>query len=220
MVGVKGGTFQMGSTDGEEDEQPVHTVSLSSYWIGETEVTQALWAAVMGETASATTAQRPQCEKTWEEVQEFLEKLSEKTGLKFRLPTEAEWEFAARGGTKSKNYMFSGSNVIGDVAWYEDNSGYVKDFSSYSHDVATKTSNELGIYDMSGNVYEFCQDWYGPYGSASQVNPTGPDTGTDRAVRGGYHTSPPKGCRTTMRYKISPTGSHQQTGFRLARSMN
>ena len=185
MVKVEGGTFKMGATseqgsDVYDNEKPAHSVTLSSYYIGQTEVTQELWQAVMGSNYKG--AKRPVECVSWNDCQEFISKLNEKTGKNFRLPTEAEWEYAARGG-KSGGTKYSGSNTIGDVAWYTDNSG------GTTHDVATKRANELGIYDMSGNVWEWCSDWYGDYSSSSQSNPQGPSTGpvTIGIIVGGFH---------------------------------
>ena len=207
MVSVEGGTFQMGSTDGDDYEKPVHNVTLSSYSIGETEVTQALWTAVMGTNPSYFKGDNLPVEKvTWNDCQTFITKLNQLTGNSFRLPTEAEWEFAAKGGTKSKGYTYSGSNTIGDVAWYADN-------SSRTHPVATKQANELGIYDMSGNVYEWCQDWLGDYRRSAQSNPTGPTSGSSRVLRGGSWID---GAGTAYRLSSNPDCSFRDLGLRLA----
>ena len=163
MVRVEGGTFRMGATseqggDAERDEKPVHSVKLNTFYIGKTEVTQALWQAVMGSNPSHFKgADLPVENVTWYDCQNFIQKLKSLTGQKFRLPTEAEWEFACRGGNKSRGYKYSGSNNLGSVAWYNGNSG------GKTRPVGTKAPNELGIYDMSGNVWEWCNDWYADY---------------------------------------------------------
>ncbi len=219
MIAVEGGTFQMGATseqgtEAESSEKPVHSVTLSDYYIGETEVTQELWEAVMGSNPSNFSGypQRPVEQVSWNDCQEFITKLNNLTGKNFRLPTEAEWEYAARGGNKSQGYKYSGSNTIGDVAWYSSGS------SSMTHDVKTKQANELGIYDMSGNVWEWCQDYYGDYSSSSQTNPTGPTSGFYRVGRGGSWFSNAKGCRVSFRYYYSPGLRYYTLGLRLALS--
>ena len=219
MVKVDGGTFQMGSASGYKDEKPAHSVTLSDYYIGETEVTQELWQAVMGSNYSYFKGdKRPMECISWNDCQEFISKLNELTGQTFRMPTEAEWEFAARGGMKSKGYTYSGSNNIDDVAWYYDNS-YAKGSSSPdygTHDVATKSPNELGIYDMSGNVWEWCQDWYGSYSSIDQTNPLGPDSGSYRVFRGSSWDYGADHCRTVNRGSDSPLDAGYCIGLRLA----
>ena len=216
MKPVAGGTFTMGATseqqDPESDEKPTHTVTLSDYYIGETEVTQELWAAVMGDNPSRFTGnmQRPVERVSWDDCQTFIQKLNELTGANFRLPTEAEWEFAARGGRNSRGYQYSGSN-LDDVAWYVFNS------SDTTHPVKTKSPNELGIYDMSGNVWEWCQDWYGDYSSSSQTNPTGPGTGSRRVNRGGsWYSDARHHCRSAFRSSNSSGLRSSDLGLRLA----
>ena len=223
MIAVEGGTFKMGAqssdsggdnydSDAKDDESPVHDVTLSSYYIGETEVTQELWEAVMGSNPSDFSGypQRPVEEVSWNDCQEFIKKLNKITGKNFRLPTEAEWEYAARGGNKSKGYKYSGSNTIGNVAWYSNNS------SSRTHDVKTKQANELGIYDMSGNVNEWCHDWYGSYSSGSQTNPTGPSSGSVRILRGGNWRNDSWYCRVSYhRGSNYPDNGLKGNGFRL-----
>ena len=225
MALVEGGTFTMGATAEQGDdaydwEKPTHEVTLSSYCIGETEVTQALWQAVMGSNPSEFTGnlQRPVETVSWNDCQTFITQLNQLTGKTFRLPTEAEWEFAARGGNQSQGYKYSGSNTIGDVAWYYDNS-YALGSSSPdygTHAVASKDANELGLYDMSGNVWEWCQDWYGGYSSESQTNPTGPSTGSDRVCRSGGWSSDSWYCRVSTRFNFTPTDTYYFLGLRLA----
>ena len=216
MVRVEGGTFRMGATyeqkgDAESDEMPVHSVTLSSYYIGKTEVTQALWQAVMGSNPSYFKgADLPVENVSWDDCQEFIQKLNRLTGRNFRLPTEAEWEFACRGGNNSCGYKYSGSNDIDNVAWYLDNSG------EKTHPVGTKASNELGIYDMSGNVWEWCSDWYANYTSNSQTNPKGPQSGSRRVCRGGSWYSGVRGCRSSNRGSNYPADRINLLGLRLA----
>ena len=214
MVRVEGGTFRMGATseqedDANSDEKPVHSVTLSSYYIGKTEVTQALWQAVMGSNPSAFQgADLPVECVSWNDCQEFIQKLNRLTGRNFRLPTEAEWEFACRGGNKSNGYKYSGSNDIDNVAWYDGYSG--------AHPVGTKAPNELGIYDMSGNVWEWCSDWYADYTSYSQTDPTGPQSGSNRVFRGGCWLNFARCCRSSFRYGDYPTRRFNILGLRLA----
>ncbi len=215
MIGVEGGTFTMGATteqgsDAYDNEMPAHQVTLSSYAIGETEVTQALWQAVMGSNPSGFTGnlQRPVEQVSWDDCQEFISKLNVLTGENFRLPTEAEWEYAARGGKESKGYKYSGSNTLDDVAWYDDNK---------THPVKTKQPNELGIYDMSGNVWEWCADWYGGYSSSAQIDPTGPSSGSRRVLRGGSWHNYAEDCRVALRYSYFPDREDYRWGLRLVR---
>lgn len=224
MVAVQGGTFTMGATaeqgsDAEVDEKPAHSVTLSSYYIGQTEVTQELWEAVMGRNPSYFKgAKRPVENVSWDDCQNFIRKLNEKTGKSFRLPTEAEWEYAARGGNRSRGYKYSGSNNTGDVAWYTVNC-YDKGSSSPdygTHQVATKRANELGIYDMSGNVWEWCSDWYGGYSSASQTNPQGSSSGSSRVFRGGGWGTYARSCRVSYRNGYSADYRNDDFGLRLA----
>ena len=228
MVAVEGGTFTMGATaeqgsDAWSNEYPAHQVTLSGYNIGETEVTQALWQAVMGSNPSyfKSNLQRPVERVSWNDCQTFITKLNELTGRNFRLPTEAEWEYAARGGNESKGYKYAGSNTIGDVAWYEVNS-YDVDSSSPeygTHPVATKSPNELGLYDMSGNIWEWCQDWYDSsyYSNSPAANPTGPESGTSRVGRGGGWQSDAGICRVSHRIGgAGPSLKLTDLGLRLA----
>lgn len=216
MIAVKGGTFTMGATSeqtgADSDESPTHSVTLSDYYIGETEVTQELWSAVMGSNPSYFTGnmQCPVEKVSWNDCQTFISKLNELTGETFRLPTEAQWEYAARGGNQAQGRLYSGSNVIDDVAWYLDNSDLT------THPVKTKAPNELGIYDMSGNVCEWCSDWYGSYSSAAQTDPTGPSTGSSRVRRGGSWGHSATHCRVAYRSNYGPTSSVSDLGLRLA----
>ena len=217
MVRVDGSSFQMGATseqgiDAMNDEKPIHQVKLSSYYLGETEVTQALWEAIMGNNPSSFIGSNRPVEKvSWDDCQEFIQKLNQKTGRRFRLPTEAEWEFAARGGSKSRRYKYSGGNNINAVAWFTDNS------NGTTHDVKTKQANELGLYDMSGNVWEWCQDWYKSYSSDSQTNPTGPLSGSSHLFRGGSWSRSARDCRVSIRYFIkTPDSRYNYLGLRLA----
>ncbi|MBR0025280.1 MAG: formylglycine-generating enzyme family protein [Muribaculaceae bacterium] len=224
MIAVQGGTFTMGATgeqgsDAYDDEKPAHKVTVSSFSIGQTEVTQELWQAVMGGNPSEFKgAKRPVENVSWDDCQEFIRKLNAKTGKSFRLPTEAEWEYAARGGSRSQGYKYSGGNSVGDVAWYDVNS-YDKGKSSPdygTHNVATKRANELGLYDMSGNVWEWCSDWYGSYSSSSQTNPTGPSWGSNRVCRGGSWGRDAWSCRLAYRVRSSPDLRLDNLGLRLA----
>ena len=217
MVGVEGGTFTMGATseqgtsDPYDDEYPTHSVTLSNFSIGETEVTQELWQAVMGSNPSYFSGTNLPVEKvSWNDCQTFITKLNQLTGKNFRLPTEAEWEYAARGGNKSKGYKYAGSNTLSDVAWYGDNS------SSKTHPVKQKQANELGLYDMSGNVWEWCQDWFGNYSSGAQTNPTGAASGSRRVLRGGSWTFYARDCRVSIRSSNAPTFANSSLGLRLA----
>ena len=219
MVKVDGGTFTMGATpeqgdDAYNSEKPAHQVTLSSYSIGQTEVTQELFLAVMGYNWSHFTGDMklPADELSWNECQEFITKLNQVTGKTFRMPTEAEWEYAARGGKLSKGYKYAGSNDIDEVAWYDDGS-----IPKTTKPVATKKPNELGLYDMTGNVMEWCSDWYGPYSSEAQIDPVGPETGTERITRGGcYNFTLPRLCRVSARRYYSPTFQAPANGLRLA----
>ena len=223
MVAVKGGTFTMGCTseqggDCYNDEKPTHRVTVSDFMIGKFEVTQKLWKAVMGSNPSYFKGDNLPVENvSWNDAQEFIRKLNQQMGQNFRLPTEAEWEYAARGGNKSNGYKYSGSNSIDNVAVYEVNS-YNKgnNHPDYgTHAIGTKTPNELGIYDMSGNVYEWCQDWYGRYSSSSQTNPTGPSTGSYRVLRGGSWSYYARFCRVSYRAYHYPDIRSDNRGFRL-----
>ena len=218
MVAVQGGTFTMGATseqgsDAGSSERPAHRVTLSNYYIGQTEVTQALWQAVMGRNPSKWKGSNLPVEQvSWNDCQQFITKLNQLTGRKFRLPTEAEWEYAARGGNKSRGYKYAGSNDIGSVAWYSDNSG------KKTHPVGQKQANELGIYDMSGNVYEWCQDWYdkGYYSKSPSNNPCNNISASQRVYRGGCWERDAWYCRVAKRSCCVPDDSDNGLGLRLA----
>ena len=233
MVAVDGGTFTMGATSEQQnpydDEKPIHNVTLSDYYIGETEVTQALWEAVMG-TSIYDQAKKgtygtdlygvgnnnPMYYISYDDCITFINKLNSQlsgqlpSGRKFRLPTEAEWEFAARGGNRSRGNQYSGSNSLGSVAWYDDNS------NGQTHPVKQKQANELGLYDMSGNVWEWCYDWYGKYSSSSQTNPKGPSSGSYRVLRGGSWSYYAQFCRVAFRNYGTPDFRYNFIGLRLA----
>ena len=238
MVKVEGGTFTMGATaeqgsDYDSDELPTHQVTLSDYYIGKYEVTQQLWEYVMSYSGTCAdgSSMSAYASDVWlgsnpsssygvgdyypayyvsyyDIVDIFLPRLNKITGRTYRLPTEAEWEFAARGGKQSKGYKYSGSDNIGDVAWYDEN-------SDETHQIGTKEPNELGIYDMSGNVWEWCGDWYGSYSSSAQTNPTGPSSGFDRVLRGGSWYGDASYCRVSFRDRGAPSPRRSAGGFRV-----
>ena len=218
MVKVEAGTFMMDATSEMQnpwdDVKPVHQVTLTNdYYMGKYEVTQALWKTVMGSNPSNFKGDNLPVEQvSWDDCQEFIDKLNSMTGRKFRLPTEAEWEYAARGGMKSRGYRYSGSSNISDVAWYTDNS------DSKTHPVGTKQSNELGLYDMAGNVSEWCQNWYGSYVSSFQTNPTGAVSGSDRVVCGGSWYNDARICRSSFRSHCTPDARYGNLGLRLVLS--
>lgn len=231
MVYVECGTFQMGATpeQGLEagfDERPAHEVRLTkNYYIGKYEVTQELWKEVMGTTVaqqrdkhryrstSGVGPDYPMYYVSWKEAQEFCEKLSQLTGKRYALPTEAQWEYAARGGAKSKGYKYSGSNDVDKVAWHYSNSGLGEE----THPVGKKRPNELGIYDMSGNVWEWCCDWYGKYSKEEQTDPTGPTPirGDGRVLRGGSCKGGEEHCRVSNRSLGVPGEVRLNWGFRV-----
>lgn len=220
MVDVEGGTFTMGSLNDDpeayDNETPTHQVTLSSFAIGQTEVTQELWQAVMGSNPSFFSGTNLPVEQvSWNQCQAFVAKLNEMlpmAGYEWSLPTEAQWEFAARGGNKSCLYLYSGSNNIDNVAWYQDNS------DNTTHQVATKTPNELGLYDMSGNIEEWCLDHFADYSASPQVDPC-VSTGTANFLvnlRGGFYSAEAKLCRNTRRDCWDPAQSYREIGLRLA----
>lgn len=230
LVKVQGGTFTMGATseqgnDAESDERPAQQVTLSDYYIGQTEVTQALWEAVMLESVERTANKNgwencgvgldyPMCYVSYEDCITFITRLNsilanKLNGKKFALPTEAQWEYAARGGIESKGYKYAGSNQLSALAWSESNS------NRSTHPVAQKQPNELGLYDMSGNVYEWCSDWYGDYSIAEKKNPKGPNRGSYRVIRGGAWCHNAGCCRVSYRANYLPTNKGNGIGFRL-----
>lgn len=238
MVPVEGGTFIMGATAEQsianpwDNEYPTHEVTLSDYFICRYEVTQKLWDYVMmysGPCADGTTMGAYTSASAWLDsnygkgdaypayyvsyyaiVDVFLPRLNRITGKQFRLPTEAEWEYAARGGQKSQGYTYSGSNTLDDVAWYDRNSG------TSTHHVGEKLANELGLYDMSGNVLEWCSDWYGSYSSSAQTDPIGPISGSARVIRGGCFWYCGEDCHVSGRADYEPEDGDHNCGFRLA----
>ncbi len=213
MILVAQGSFSMGSTSGFSDEKPVHEVLIDSFYIGKYEVTQALWKEIMDNSPSEFKGDSLPVESvTWSQVQTFLTKLNEKSGLNYCLPTEAEWEYAASGGNQNKNYKYSGSHDADEVAWYRSNAGKT------THIVGSKQVNTLGIYDMSGNVWEWCSDWYGQnyYTSSPQSNPQGPNSGDQKITRGGCWDSDTTNIRKTCRFFALPNSYGKFIGFRLA----
>ena len=221
MVGVQGGVFTMGATleqgnDSFTEEKPVHKVAVNSFRIGKTEVTQELWTAVMGNNPSRFKGGNLPVECIdWASCKVFIEKLNAMTNMHFRLPTEAEWEYASRGGENGGKCRYSGGNSINEVAWFSNNS------SEKTHIVGTKSPNEFGIYDLSGNVQEWCEDYYSPYEKASQTNPTGPSNGVGwrktRIIRGGSCNDIEYRCRICVRFDLPESGYYNEfTGMRLA----
>jgi formylglycine-generating enzyme required for sulfatase activity len=219
---IKPGTFMMGSDSGERNEKPVHKVTLTkAFWMGRTEVTQSQYQAIMGKNPSKFKgANNPVEQVSWNDCVEFCKKLTareRKTGRlpvdqEYRLPTEAEWEYCCRAGSKTKYCFGDNESKLGDYAWYKKNS------ESKTHPAAEKKPNDWGLYDMHGNVYEWCQDWFGNYPSGAQVDPTGPASGSDRVLRGGswnYFAGP---CRSAFRGWSTPSLRYIPSGFRLVRS--
>jgi len=217
MVFVPGGTFKMGSKTGGSDKRPVHLVTLNDFYIGKYELTQAQWKAVMGDDSHLNYFEGcPDCpvdRVSWYNAMDFIDKLNALTGEKYRLPTEAEWEFAARGGTQSRSFKYSGSDSTAEVAWRNDNA------ENRTHPVGRKQSNESGIYDMSGNVWEWCSDWYSDsyYAISPTQNPTGPVKGSQRVIRGGSWFQDSFGLNTSDRKAMNPEWRLGFVGFRLCR---
>ena len=218
MMPIEGGTFTMGCTrpngtkHNYEVERPLHQVTVGDFYMCKYEVTQQLWEAVMHTNPSLRrgSSQLPVEQVSWNDVQIFIARLSQMTGYRFRLPTEAEWEYAARGGKRSHGYVFPGADGDpGSVAWYGMNAGNV------THPVGQLKPNELGLYDMAGNVWEWCSDWFGDYPSAPQDNPVGPKHGDHRILRGGCMNSPSWGCSVSDRSWYQPDKGYGFYGFRL-----
>jgi formylglycine-generating enzyme required for sulfatase activity len=215
MVFVQGGTFWMGCSQEQQgscddDESPLHSVTVSSFHIGKYEVTQAQWKLIMGNNPSNFKGDNLPVENvSWHDAQEFISRLNAATGKRYRLPTEAEWEYAARGGNKSAGYKYSGSHNLNNVAWFKDNSG------STTHVVGTQLPNELGIYDMSGNVREWCSDWYGSYSTAAQRDPIGANSSSYRVGRGGSWYGSASSCTVSIRGDNTPSYRDNNVGFRV-----
>ena len=226
MKAVEGGSFMMGCVgcsedESDRDERNIHAVTLDDYYMGETEVTQALWYAVMGKNPSHFKGEQLPVESiSWNDCQDFIRQLNQLTGKNFRLPTEAEWEYAARGGNKSRNYSFSGSNAASSVAIYDVDSFNKgrRDPDYGSHRVKSKKSNEIGLFDMSGNVWEWCSDWYDNYPTFSQTNPTGASRGISKVIRGGSWMYDKWYSRVSYRYKYLPFVKKSDCGLRIALS--
>jgi formylglycine-generating enzyme required for sulfatase activity len=216
---VAPGSFQMGSNDGDEDEQPVHRVGINQgYWIGKHEVTQQQYQSIMDSNPSSFMGDNnPVVNVSWNDSAAFCKKLTDQErrasrlpqGYEYRLPTEAEWEYAARGGSRGRDTKYSGSDKVDQVAWYDENSG------SKTHPVGQKQANELGLYDMSGNVWEWCLDRKGDYSSGPQADPVGPGTGPGRVDRGGSWLGGASYCRVANRHSIAPTNTGIGLGFRV-----
>ena len=221
MVAVKGGAFQMGSSNSDEDERPIHRITVSDFYIGKFEVTQAQWQAIMGNNLSCKNrGSCPDCPIeciSWIDVQEYIIKLNKKTGKTYRLPTEAEWEYAAGGGNADRNKWAGFDNIesIDSFAWYYLNS------NSTSHSIGQKQPNQLGLYDLSGNIYEWCSDWYSDsyYNNSPDTNPGGASFGSKRVIRGGSWGRSSSRCRVANRDFYSPANSYDLIGFRLALSV-
>ena len=208
---IPGGSFQMGSNNGDSDEKPVHRVTVSSFYMLSTEVTQRMWKEVMGNNPSNWKGDNLPVEKvSWNDCQKFVSKLNSMyPGHNYRLPTESEWEYACRAGTSTKYYSGNSSSDLGRVGWYDDNSG------SKTHSVGQKGSNSWGLYDMHGNVWEWCQDWKGDYPSGSVTDPKGPSSGSYRVLRGGSWYVLARYCRSAYRNWVNPDVRGGNVGFRL-----
>lgn len=213
MIPVEGGQFMMGAKGGSaySDESPIHEVTISDFMIAETEVTQALWSTLVSTNPSYFGgSDHPVDNVSWQDAQVFIDALNRETGENFRLPTEAEWEYAAKGGNLSRGYVYSGSDNAHDVGWTS------TDSRNTTHSVKSKAPNELGLYDMTGNVWEWCSDIYGRYDDLNQIDPTGPAGGAERVARGGSWNNDDRMARTTNRGQNKPTARANRIGFRLA----
>lgn len=222
MVFVQGGTFIMGcinevGNECRDNEKPAHKVMVSDFYIGKYEVTLKEWRELMGsiprESRFTACDECPVEGVSWNDIQVFISQLNIHTGKKYRLPTEAEWEYAARGGRLSKEYKYAGSNKIDEVAWYTRNTNY------RTYPVGQKKPNELGLYDMTGNVCEWCQDWMGDYSASPQTNPSGVSTGEYRVSRGGSWSGYEDSCRNSCRGQGYQQNGVQNQGFRLVRQL-
>ena len=218
MVFVEGGTFKMGSREGNGDEQPIHTVTVNSFYIAKFEITQSHWFTLMNIRHKSFNGcdDCPVEGVSWQDIQKFIKRINEATDRNYRLPTEAEWEYAAKGGKYSKHYLYAGSDTIENVGWFNENS------EGKLQPVGKKKPNELGLYDMTGNVWEWCSDWYGEnfYARSPKVNPVGPSFGTDKILRGGGFRDYIRRCRSTYRGYHLPNNRSSGDGFRLAISEN
>ena len=219
FVQVQGGCFNMGNDAGEVKQRPRHEVCVDSFYMGRHEVTQAAWQKIMGTNVSQFAACGPDCpveNVSWNDVQNYLKQLNARTGVAYRLPTEAEWEFAARSGGRDEAWAGTASeSQLAEYAWFEQNSG------ATTHKVGQKKANGLGLYDMSGNVYEWCQDLYGEtyYQSSPKDNPTGATGGDNRVLRGGSWADPAVAQRTDDRGRDEAGGTSPSNGFRLLRPL-
>lgn len=219
MVTVEGGAFNMGDTgvEAEKREQPIHHVTLKTFMIAKTETTVAQWRDFCSATGRAMPKapswgwidNHPIVNVNYSDAVAYCDWLSEKLDADCRLPTEAEWEYAARGGKQSASYKYSAGPILDSVGWYDANG------KNKTHPVAQKKANELGLYDMSGNVFEWCKDWYGEYSSDAQTNPQGATSGTYRVVRGGSLYFSASRCRVAYRNSYGPTYSRISCGFRV-----
>lgn len=220
MVKVDGGNFTMGcvivqDTECYAQEKPRHIVTLNTYYIDKFDITQKEWKAVMGTSPAAKyCADCPVVNVTWFEAQEFINKLNQMSNKNYRLPTEAEWEYAAKGGNKSHGYKYAGGNEARTVAWYDST------ISKTVHPVGQMAPNELGLFDMSGDVWQWCSDWFNDkyYSTSPSSNPTGPARGTTRCVRGGSWWGPMRDCRVANRDQFPPESKDDDVGFRIVRN--